>query len=58
MSFKHRTGPRPPYYAMLAASVGLAAVLQMRETSGQPLQGSAPTISADEAWEYGLAPAS
>ncbi|WGD52354.1 MFS transporter [Bradyrhizobium sp. CB1650] len=39
----------PAYYAMLAASVGLAAVLLMRETSGRPLDGSAPTISTDEA---------
>jgi hypothetical protein len=46
----------PAYYAMLAASVGLVAVLLMPETSQQPLQGSAPTISSDEAEEYGLQP--
>ncbi|MDQ8727220.1 MFS transporter [Bradyrhizobium sp. LHD-71] len=45
----------PAYYAMLAALIGLLAVLLMRETSGQPLEGSAPTISADEA--NGLQPA-
>ncbi|WP_407167535.1 MFS transporter [Bradyrhizobium sp. ORS 111] len=39
----------PAYYAMLAALAGLVAVLFMRETSGQPLEGSAPTISAEEA---------
>ncbi|MGY3615582.1 MFS transporter [Bradyrhizobium sp. USDA 10063] len=42
----------PAYYAMLAALIGLLAVLLMHETSGQPLEGSAPTISTDEA--YGL----
>jgi MHS family proline/betaine transporter-like MFS transporter len=47
----------PAYYAMLAALVGLVAVLLMRETSQQPLEGSAPTISTAEAEEYGLAPA-
>lgn len=45
----------PAYYAMLAALVGLLAVLFMRETSGRPLEGSAPTISADET--HGLRPA-
>ena len=39
----------PAYYAMLAALVGLVAVLLMQETSGRPLEGSAPTISTDEA---------
>jgi MFS family permease len=39
----------PAYYAMLAALVGLFAVLLMQETSGRPLEGSAPTISIDEA---------
>ncbi|WP_407149367.1 MFS transporter [Bradyrhizobium sp. ORS 86] len=39
----------PAYYAMLAALAGLVAVLFMRETSGRPLEGSAPTISAEEA---------
>lgn len=50
-----RTGNEymPAYYAMLAALVGLVAVLLMRETSQQPLEGSAPTISTDEAEEYG-----
>jgi len=48
----------PAYYAMLAATVGLVAVLLMRETAGQPLEGSAPTISADEAWKYRAAYAS
>ena len=40
----------PAYYAMLAALVGLLAVLFMDETSGRPLEGSAPTISTDEAY--------
>jgi hypothetical protein len=42
----------PAYYASL---VGLLAVRLMRETSGRPLEGSAPTISTDEA--HGLQPA-
>jgi MHS family proline/betaine transporter-like MFS transporter len=46
----------PAYYVMLAALIGLVAVLLMRETSGRPLEGSAPTISTDEAREYGLEP--
>jgi MHS family proline/betaine transporter-like MFS transporter len=45
----------PAYYAMLAALIGLLAVLLMHETSGRPLEGSAPTISTDEA--NGLQPA-
>jgi MHS family proline/betaine transporter-like MFS transporter len=44
----------PAYYAMLAALIGLVAVVLMRETSQQPLEGSAPTISAEEAKEQGL----
>lgn len=39
----------PAYYAMLAAAIGLVTVLLMRETSQQPLEGSPPTISAEEA---------
>lgn len=46
----------PAYYAMLAALIGLVAVLLMRETSRQPLEGSAPTISTAEARENGLEP--
>jgi MHS family proline/betaine transporter-like MFS transporter len=45
----------PAYYAMLAALVGLLAVLLMHETSGRPLEGSAPTVSSGEA--YGVQPA-
>jgi MHS family proline/betaine transporter-like MFS transporter len=45
----------PAYYAMLAALIGLLAVLLMHETSGRPLEGSAPTLSTDEA--NGLQPA-
>ncbi|MPZ39475.1 MAG: MFS transporter [Rhizobiales bacterium] len=44
----------PAYYAMLAAVVGLVAVLLMRETSQRPLEGSAPTISTEEAKANGL----
>jgi MHS family proline/betaine transporter-like MFS transporter len=44
----------PAYYAMLASVVGLVAVALMRETSQQPLEGSAPTISTDEAEEQEL----
>ncbi|MCA6107051.1 MFS transporter [Bradyrhizobium cenepequi] len=48
----------PAYYAMLAALVGLVAVLMMRETAQQPLEGSAPTISAHDAekQKHGLEP--
>ncbi len=46
----------PAYYAMAAATIGVVAVLLMRETSGRPLEGSVPTISAEEAREHGLEP--
>lgn len=39
----------PAYYTMLAAAIGFVTVLLMRETSQQPLEGSSPTISAEEA---------
>jgi MHS family proline/betaine transporter-like MFS transporter len=46
----------PAYYAMLAAVVGVVAVLLMRETSQLPLEGSAPTITTEEAEANGLGP--
>jgi MFS transporter, MHS family, proline/betaine transporter len=39
----------PALYAMLAGLIGLVAVALMRETARKPLDGSPPTLSADEA---------
>ncbi|MFD6879434.1 MULTISPECIES: glycine betaine/L-proline transporter ProP [unclassified Streptomyces] len=38
----------PAYYAMGAALVGLIAVACMKETAGQPLDGSPPAVETDE----------
>ncbi|MFG3259033.1 MFS transporter [Streptomyces sp. NPDC048172] len=38
----------PAYYASGAAVLGIVAVLCMKETSGQPLEGSPPSVSTEE----------
>ncbi|MDX2395533.1 glycine betaine/L-proline transporter ProP [Streptomyces sp. DK15] len=38
----------PAYYAMGAGLVGLVAVACMKETAGQPLDGSPPAVETDE----------
>ncbi|WP_241833046.1 MFS transporter [Streptomyces caatingaensis] len=47
----HATGSdlAPAWYAAGAALVGLAAVACMKETAGRPLEGSPPSVSAQEA---------
>jgi MFS transporter, MHS family, proline/betaine transporter len=44
------TGNRymPAFYMMVAGAIGLVAVVVMSETARQPLEGSPPTVSADE----------
>ncbi|MBH1938302.1 MFS transporter [Streptomyces sp. AV19] len=46
----HATGSdlAPAWYAAGAALVGLAAVACMKETAGQPLEGSPPSVSTEE----------
>lgn len=38
----------PAYYAMVAALVGVVAVLCMKETAQQPLEGSPPSVETKE----------
>ncbi|MFJ3706765.1 glycine betaine/L-proline transporter ProP [Streptomyces sp. NPDC090053] len=38
----------PAYYAMMAALVGVVAVLCMKETAQQPLEGSPPSVETKE----------
>lgn len=37
----------PAYYTMAAALVGIAAVTRMKETAGQPLAGSPPSVATE-----------
>ncbi len=38
----------PAYYMMAAAVIGILTMLTVRETAGQPLRGSPPSVASEE----------